>query len=133
MSAVRLTVREYEPIQSDCLSEALKYIAAGISDPASKPETLGLHLEDTQPHAWWFVGQVWLELDNKRIVLRVNPRVDTAAFQMYAECVRHPLVRVHLDPCISVFWDKKPIPTHDLNDLITPLVVMRYLTLLYDL
>jgi hypothetical protein len=134
-----LAVEEYGYLRMDALSDGeqhgLMKVAAGVVDPASSPNVLGLHLErsDARPRALWFVGQVWLSLENEPVILRVTPKVNAAAYQMYLACVRDPLVRTHLHKCISIFWEQPPIPVEDQNHPITLLLVMRYLSLLYDL
>lgn len=137
MKAILPAVQEFGYLQIDDLGERakenLRAIAAGNNDPSSDPEKLGLHLENARPRAWWFVGQVWLKLGNKNVVFRAIPKVNTSVFEMYLECARHPLVRSHLNECISIFWNKPPIPIENTDQLITPLVVIRYLNILYDL
>ena len=45
----------------------------------------------------------------------------------------HATVRSHLEECVTIFWDAPPIPVGDPNQDITPLIIGRFLTLLYDL
>jgi hypothetical protein len=90
-----------------------------------------------QPHAHCMVGQVWLKEDDRTatdIVLRVESKVAKAsAIGMYAACLSDPVVRAHLEKAVTLFWDDDPIPGGDPEAQITPLIVARYLSLLYDL
>lgn len=137
-----IRAKEYQRFDTSALSgnnrARLNEKAASTAQPEDSPKTLGLHLKNDEdktpsPHAWSYVGQVWLDLENERLVLRVNPKTDAAAFQMYVACVGHPSVRGHLDQCISIFWNEPPIPVDGASTMITPLVIMRFLVLLYDL
>jgi 5-methylcytosine-specific restriction endonuclease McrBC regulatory subunit McrC len=135
-----LVAREHGPLKAEDpnTQDQLEKLARNTKNRDTAPEVLGLHLipGDPQPRlsVWWFVGQVWIPLGNKREVLRVMPKFgNLKPVQMYAECMTHPVVRTHLDDCIYFYWDETPIRVEDSNHPITLLVIMRYLCLLHEL
>jgi 5-methylcytosine-specific restriction enzyme subunit McrC len=131
-------VKEHDRLESGDpeVQEQLIALARKTKNRDTEHETLGLHLisgEEPYPSVWWFVGQVCLTLGNKRKMLRVDPKVNVAPVQMYAECLTHPIVRAHLDDCMYFYWNEPAIRVEDRNHPITPLIVMRYLCLLHEL
>ena len=131
-------VKEHERVRSENpeTQEHLIALAKRTTDQAKADRVLGLHLKpgESDPSAWWFVGQVWVKLGDDPYVLRVEPKIhNLASVLMYAECMTHPLVRAHLDDCMYFYWDEPPIPVEKRDHPITPLVVMRYLCLLHEL
>src|SRR5262245_47762873 len=94
-------------------------------------------MDGAKPCAHCMVGQVWLheaaEDKNSPIALRVAPKTDADSTRMYSRCASDPMVRNHLNKLVTLFWDEPPIPAGELSNEITPLIIGRYLTLLYDL
>lgn len=96
-------------------------------------ETLGLHLDgDGKAKAHWFVGQVWLDRE-KKVVLRVLPKIETSVFSMYLRCLTDAHVSGNLDETLR-FWEDQPhIPLSDEafpQREILPLLIARFLFLL---
>jgi len=102
--------------------------------PDEASDTLGLHLgHDRKPTGHWYVGQVWLE--EPEAFLRVMPKVGASIFQMYLACLGDSQVCPHLHQMIKFYWEQKPIPVDDQTFCsdITPLLIARYLRVLFEL
>jgi hypothetical protein len=135
-----LITKEHRSLEAEDpdVQDQLEKLARETKNRDTAPEVLGLHLIPGEPRpsvgVWWFVGQVWLPLETKPQVLRVQSKIDNvAAVQMYAECMTHPVVRAHLDDCVHFYWKEPEIRVEDRHHPITLLVIMRYLWLLHEL
>lgn len=137
---VTLSEEQLDENEKSHLEETIKQKAESESSKKEKnKKMLGLHIDEGEPKAHWFVGQVWID-SRKGLVLRVNPKFDEenqeiSAFHMYLKCLGDPVVSAHLENTFDFWTDEPFIPVNDthLQMELTPLIVTMYLQLLHGL
>lgn len=79
----------------------------------------------------YFIGLQWLDDSNK--ALYVKPKLDknskqTHFLNMLGFCLQHPEVYLHTDELFKIEFDKKQIKIEQEADLITPLIIVQFLS-----
>lgn len=81
----------------------------------------------------YYIGVDWIE--KEKCALYVAPKVDNSEIQvdyvkMLFEAMRHSEVGKHLDNLYEIKWDEKPIEITQNQDLLTPLLITEFLSIL---
>lgn len=102
------------PERPDFHNSIKDYLEKQDKDPSKEPprrkECLGLHWGTNGPSASCFVGQVWLD-PNQKIAFRVLPRKDVDYFEMVSRCLENPTVAHYLlKNCLYFSAGDTPLP-----------------------
>lgn len=84
----------------------------------------------------YFIGLQWLADTNR--VLYVKPKLDKTSKQthflnMLGFCLQHPEVYLHTDNLFKIEFDKKQIEIDQEADLITPLIIVQFLSVVRNI
>ena len=83
----------------------------------------------------YYIGADWL---NDGIAIYVEPKLnqnakETDYLQMLFSALSHPDIVKHTNDLCDIKWDEKFIPINIQQDLITPLLVVQFLTVVQDI